>query len=58
MAEDLALAEQVDDAAVVEQLDRAPADDPYLDGRSLPLRHDCGPGGEELHLGVRGEPLE
>ena len=58
MAEQLALAEQVQHAAVVHELDRAAADHVHLVLRALALLEDRGPGGEELHLRVRGEAVQ
>ena len=58
MPEQLALAEDVDHPAAIDELDRAPADYPDLVLWPSPLRKDRRAGGEELDLGSFSEPLE
>jgi len=58
MPEHVALAEQVEHAAVVYKRDRAPADDAYDILRVRSLLEDRRAGGEVLHIHVRREALE
>ena len=58
MAEHVALAEQIEHAAAVDERDRAPADHADHILRACSLLEDRRAGGEVLHLDVRGEALE
>jgi hypothetical protein len=58
MPEHVALAEQIQHAAVVDERDRTPADHAHLVLRALSLLEDRRPCGEVLHFDARRKAVE